>query len=362
MSLESILRSDERAIFRLRELYHQHGYTHFKMSKFEEYDLYVRNKSFLVSENILTFTDTDGKLMALKPDVTLSIIKNTREGNGALQKVYYNETVYRVSPTSHCYQEIVQTGLECVGDLDLYTVAEVLHLAAESLSLIGEEYLLDLGHLGFAGGLLESAGVNEGDQKKLLHWLSQKNTSAIWSAGSTMGLPVAVKEDLCRLANLYGPPDVVLPELESMVRCFRMDEALKELQSICGLLADCCQHLRLDFSIVNDMCYYNSVIFRGYLPGLPGGVLSGGRYDSLLKKMGKTGGAIGFAVYLNDLERLNTRKPEYDGDVLLLYGPEASSAAVMQAARACREAGLSVRVDRSVPEGMTFREIREVKV
>ena len=104
------------------------------------------------------------------------------------------------------------------------------------------------------------------------------------------------------------------------------------------------------------------MIFRGYLPGLPGGVLSGGRYDSLLKKMGKTGGAIGFAVYLNDLERLNTRKPEYDGDVLLLYGPEASSAAVMQAARACREAGLSVRVDRSVPEGMTFREIREVKV
>ena len=51
------------------------------------------NKHFLLSENILTFTDTDGRLMALKPDVTLSIIKNTRDTVGALQKVYYNENL-----------------------------------------------------------------------------------------------------------------------------------------------------------------------------------------------------------------------------------------------------------------------------
>ena len=123
MNLEGTLRNEERAILRLRELYRRYGYTYFKMSKFEEYDLYVRNKNFLVSQNVLTFTDTDGKLMALKPDVTLSIIKNSGEGDGALQKVYYNETVYRVSPTSHCYQEIMQTGLECVGPMDLYAMS-----------------------------------------------------------------------------------------------------------------------------------------------------------------------------------------------------------------------------------------------
>ena len=91
MSEISILRRDERAGYQLRELYRRHGYTLYRMSKFEEYDLYVRNKSFLVSEHILTFTDTDGRLMALKPDVTLSIVKNSPDAPGATQKVCYNE-------------------------------------------------------------------------------------------------------------------------------------------------------------------------------------------------------------------------------------------------------------------------------
>ena len=91
---DRVFKSGERALYELRRLYQQYGYTRYKVSKFEEYDLYAHNKSFLVSENILTFTDTNGKLMALKPDVTLSIIKNVRGEDASAHKLYYNETVY----------------------------------------------------------------------------------------------------------------------------------------------------------------------------------------------------------------------------------------------------------------------------
>ena len=91
---------------------------------------------------------------------------------------------------------------------------------------------------------------------------------------------------------------------------------------------------RLDFSLVSDMSYYSSLIFRGYLPGLASAVLSGGRYDNLLRKMGKSAGAIGFAVYLDLLERLDTQEPDYDVDVLLLYREDTDPAAVAQAAQA----------------------------
>ena len=40
---DSVLTNDEKAVFRLRDLYGKYGYSHYKMSKFEEYDLYVRN-------------------------------------------------------------------------------------------------------------------------------------------------------------------------------------------------------------------------------------------------------------------------------------------------------------------------------
>ena len=97
------LRREERVLFKLRDLYRLSGYAQYKMGKFEEYDLYARNKDFLVSDGVITFTDTDGRLMALKPDVTLSIIKNTRDRENCVQKVYYSENVYRISGSTRSF-------------------------------------------------------------------------------------------------------------------------------------------------------------------------------------------------------------------------------------------------------------------
>ena len=127
-SYDSVLSREERATFALRALYAGCGYSRYKMSKFEEYDLYARNKDFLVSDNIITFTDTDGRLLALKPDVTLSIVKNSRAAEG-LTKVFYNENVYRVSGSTKNFREIMQVGLECIGDVGSAEIGEVLSLA-----------------------------------------------------------------------------------------------------------------------------------------------------------------------------------------------------------------------------------------
>lgn len=98
----------EQVTFRLRSLYSRHGYTRFKMNKFEEYDLYAGNKDFLISDSVITFTDGNGRLMALKPDVTLSIVKSSRDEPEGLQKLYYNETVYRPARGSGTFQELMQ--------------------------------------------------------------------------------------------------------------------------------------------------------------------------------------------------------------------------------------------------------------
>lgn len=347
----------EQVVQQLRELYRRYGYTQYKMSKFEPYDLYVHNKSFLVSEDILTFTDADGRLMALKPDVTLSIVKNAKEGAG-LQKVYYSENVYRTSPMTRGFREIMQTGLECVGEIDLVAMGEVLLLAVKSLETISSEYLLDVSHLGFVAGLLDSAQVAEDCRDELLKRMGEKNIPALGSYCRELGLDPEASEDLCQLTGLYGPPARLLPALEEMVRGERMELALAELRDVCALLPE--KHLRLDFSIVNNMDYYNGFIFRGYLPGLPSGVLSGGRYDNLLHQMGRGDGAIGFAVYMNLLERLERTEERYDADVLLLYDDKTPVPAVLGEAERCRQAGQSVRVERQKPEGMSFRTVRKV--
>ena len=62
--------------------------------------------------------------------------------------------------------------------------------------------------------------------------------------------------------------------------------------------------MQLDFSLVSNLNYYNGILFRGFVEGIPDSVLSGGQYDKLMRKMGKESRAIGFAVYLEELARL----------------------------------------------------------
>ena len=58
----------------------------------------------------------------------------------------------------------------------------------------------------------------------------------------------------------------------------------------------------IDFSVPVNMRYYNGIVMNGFVKSIPQALLSGGRYDPLLRRVGKQGAAIGFAVYLDRLE------------------------------------------------------------
>ena len=230
---ENVLQINEKYILTLRELYIKNGYFPYRMSKFEEYDLYAKNKGFLVSDNVITFTDTNGRLLALKPDVTLSIIKNSQDLPDRTQKICYSENVYRVAKGTNSFKEILQTGVECFGKVENDDIYQVIFLAMQSLALLSKDWILEL-------------------------------------------------------ANV----DAVLWE---------------KLQK-----TDYAGHLHLTENIPVDPNYYNGTVFKGYINGIPSAVLSGGQYDHLMTKMHKRSKAIGFAVYVDLLERLEEEQKEQD--------------------------------------------------
>ena len=114
----NILRPQERISLQLRQLYERSGFIRYHMGRFEEYGLYQENRRFLACDQVITFTDLDGRLLALKPDVTLSIAKNAPVEEAGCGRFYYAENVYRPSQESHTFQEISQMGLECIGTVD----------------------------------------------------------------------------------------------------------------------------------------------------------------------------------------------------------------------------------------------------
>lgn len=357
---KEILKSDEEAVLRLRALYHQYGYTRYKVSKFEEYDLYAHNKSFLVCESILTFTDTNGKLMALKPDVTLSVAKNVGAEETATHKLCYSEKVYRTSRRSEGFREIGQTGLECIGKIDPYLTGEVLMLAEKSLSLIGDRYVLDISQMGFLLGLLEAAGVAERDSGEVLALMANKNLPGLSAFLAERGLSA---ETLTAVASIYEPLETALPKIAVFVEGERMRAAYEELCAIAEVARawDILGSLYLDFSIAGDRNYYDGIIFRGYVNGIPEAILLGGRYDSLLRKMGKRAEAIGFAVYPELIGAYDAPSAQYDADAVLLYGDGDATADVIDAIRALKKDGRTVRAECGDSTATRAREVYKMK-
>ena len=354
-----VLKSDEAAVLSLRSLYKSYGYLPFKMSKFEEYDLYVENKDFLVSDRVITFNDTNGKLLALKPDVTLSIIKNTAYEKGCKTKVYYNENVYRVSGATGQFKEIMQTGLECIGDIDISDVFEVLELAVKSLVEVSEDFVLDVSHMGLLSALLDEASDSESFKKEITSFIAEKNSHEAASLCKKYALSDSASEMIVALCGMYGNIDSVVERLGSFCKSERAKSELSRLSSIGELLKTLPEsdRIRFDFSVVNDMNYYNGIVFRGFLSGISEGVLSGGEYGKLLSGMGKSCGAIGFALYLDLLSELDKERDAYDIDVLLLYSEDSAALAVAKKKSELISLGKTVSAQKSIPEKLRYKEL-----
>ena len=344
------LKKDEQAVLLLRKLYQSYGYQPYKMSRFEEYDLYVRNKDFLVSDQVITFSDRRGKLLALKPDVTLSIIKNAGK-SADTQRVYYNENVYRVDPQTRAFREIMQTGLECIGDLNTMDVAEVVLLAAQSLAKLGENFVLDISHMGLVGGIIRSSGLSPEGQEQALQYLHQKNSHELRRLCQREGCD---ERSLLALVQADGTPWIVLEELWRFLEDEDLRTSLSQLQAICGVLEDFGfgANIRVDFSVASDMKYYSGVVFKGYLEGITTWILSGGQYDKLLQKMDRGGNAVGFAIYLNLLEQI-VEKAAFDVDTVLLYQADTPMKQVLAAAGILRKESNVLTVTK-LPENLSW--------
>ena len=292
-------------------------------------------------------------------DVTLSIIKNGQDEAGVKQKVYYSENVYRISGSTRQFKEIMQTGLECIGDIDLYDVFEVISLACASLKSISDSFVIELSHLGVLSSLLDSIGGDEDFKFEVMECIKQKNAHELKKICKDASVPCESAQLLCDFVTMYGDVDSVISRLESLKISESFDNAVYELKQITDMIKETeyKDNIRLDFSIVNDMNYYNGVVFNGFVEGVCETVLFGGRYDKLLNKMGRNSKGIGFAVYVDLLESLSRDSRGYDVDVLVLYSDSTDAKRLDRIVKDYISKGYSVTTQKAIPEKIRYKEL-----
>ena len=351
------LDTSEMVSFKLRELYERYGYKKYKMRQFEAYSLYMENKTFLSSEQVITFTDLDGRLMALKPDVTLSIVKNVRTEHGTAEKVYYIENIYRPSRETGAFKEIDQMGLELIGKLDKYAISEVVILAMMSLREVSDNYILDINHMSFLNGLCDYIGLSDVYRSKIISIIGSRNSSELSAVCEEAELSNENTELLLKLTGLYGSFDSTQKLAESLIRNDDMSEAFESLKALNNTLASLGfkDKINIDYTSVNDIDYYNGIIFRGYVEGLSKSVLTGGQYDNLMRRFKRCSDAMGFALYLNDLSQIQSQKNDLDCDILITYESKVPVESVVRTVGKFIDEGYSVRAEKE-KNGLKFKK------
>ena len=354
----STMAKEDRLTYELSMLYKQWGYKEYRMAKFEEYSFYSDNRDFLSSNNILAFNNSDGRLMALKPDITLSIVKNAKLTD-ALTKLYYNESVFRMTESSNDFKEIKQTGVEVLGKIDSYLITEVLSLAAKSLKTIDSNFILSVSHMAFIPSLLAEIKISENAKKEIITCIKGKNAHDLKNICEKCGVDSDKTNLLIRLSGINGKLNSTLAELTALASNEEMKNACDELGFIAEALAgtDIADKLYIDLSVLSNTEYYNGIIFQGYVEKAPKAVLSGGRYDNLAAKLRESTQAIGFAVYLDNLNLYYRKEREYDSDILILFDSDSNSVSLLSTVESFIAKGFSVRVEHNKPEGYKAKTI-----
>ena len=226
---------DTRVTLALDALYRMSGYERYRMNKFEPYDLYLEHRGFLRDDAVISFTDPRGRLMALKPDVTMSIVKNASV-DAAVERLFYIENVFRVPPGGSEFAEIAQMGLECLGcdsgrvqsDVD----AEVVALACRTLDVCGGRSRLAVSHMGFLSALLDACLLEDEPREQALRCIRLKNAAGLADVLRGAGAPSESQDALLGALAVSSPLSSAVEFLKALPLSRVALEAVEALEAL----------------------------------------------------------------------------------------------------------------------------------
>ena len=308
-------------LLNIRKMYDSYGYKRISLPSFEEYDLYNENKDF-IDRNVLTVMSPNGKLLALRPDITLSVAKKvSKDQSLKYSKIYYQENTYNLTKYVG-YEEDEQLGIELIGKESTFFDFEIINLAVKSLDIINKKSMIAVSHAGFISSIFENFDLEYEIKEQIFDCINRKNSHDIQKTlENNKHISENVKKLIYKIPELSGNLENIEKELLKYEINENTKKILFELKQLNSLLLKFHKKSKIifDFSIVKNLNYYNGIILQGYIEGFPNVILTGGRYDKLFEKFGVDTGAVGFAILTDGLKGYYRDTDKKDFEILIAY-------------------------------------------
>ena len=310
------LRKIERA---LNSLFSENCYREVMTPSLEYMSLFSDSKSFLSPKEMYKTSDTKGNLLVVRPDSTIPIarmVSTNLKNHPDPIKLFYNQRTFRMNEKhSGRSDEVIQSGIELIGESTIEGDKEALSLALSTLKLLkGDQFArFEIGHVAFFDILCQALKIEERKKEDIRVLISEKKNTLLKEALKDIE-DGACKNALLGLPNLFGGDEV----MEKARKLFNNTPAEKEMIYFAEIYkyllseAENIDNTRIiiDLGELGSKAYYTGIFFSVFVSTVGEAIIRGGRYDNLYSMFGMTKTAIGFGVSIDLIGKIQNQKAE----------------------------------------------------
>lgn len=283
------------------------GYKEVITPTIEFYQTYNSGYQNLKEEDMYKFFDNKGRILVLKPDMTVPIARvvatKFKDMNPPV-RLRYTANVFRVHESlGGKRNEYTDCGVELIGLSGKESDLEILLTALDTLKALNVDgFKLDIGDISLFNSAVKELNLNEDDRNVLAQLIDQKSLKELEIFLEKLDVPDNCKDFFIKLPWLFGGKEI-LDEGKKIAFNKDVIESIEYLEKLHDTLSElgCADGITFDLGMVPRLNYYTGIIFRGYVEGVGTTVLSGGRYDNLIKSFGRDLPSVGFSINLDSL-------------------------------------------------------------
>ena len=283
------------------------GYKEISTPTIEFYETFNDSTESLKEEDMYKFFDNNGKILVLRPDMTVPVARMISTKLKDLElpaRLFYNANTFRVNESMIGRRnEYIDCGIELIGAKEGYSDLEVLIIAMETLKAMGKkEFKLEIGNVQILKMAMEDMNLDSTKREVLAELIDKKSLTTLNNFLTALNLSKEHFDFLARLPWLFGDYSAI-DEALGLAFNEKIKESILYLKNIYEVLTELGygNYITFDLSIVPKLNYYTGIIFNGYIEGVANRVLRGGRYDNLARNFGSDLAAVGFSVDINSI-------------------------------------------------------------
>ncbi|NLZ81806.1 MAG: ATP phosphoribosyltransferase regulatory subunit [Clostridiales bacterium] len=316
---------------KINKLLKLYGYHDIQTPTFEFFDIFNKERGSVSSHEMYKFFDREGNTLVLRPDITPSIARSAAkyfmDEDMPIRLCYMGNTYINTSSYQGLLKETTQIGCELIGDNSASADAEMVSLVIQSLLKAGlKEFQVEVGQVDFFKGLVEESGIDQETEFRLRNLLENKNYFGVEELLSNQPMSQKQKEIFLKLSGLFGSVEI-LSEAKEFTQNTKARKAIERLEKVYEILKDyeLEKYVSFELGMTGHYGYYTGIIFKAYTYGTGDSIVTGGRYDNLLKQFGKNSPSIGFGLIVDQLMVALSRQkidiPIEEVYTMILYAP-----------------------------------------